>query len=188
MVGSAAFWRFLEQHFGISVDHHQEVVEVVGDATGEAADGIHFLGLAKLLFELTTVGDVFGDDFKDFFGLIGENGGAAAESHDNDAAVFAFPLHFNAIETSSAAAILGKAFQFQRGNEDVLLNIEAKKILDRGIAKHGDKGGIHVYEAAADGAAANAEGGAENQRARAGLGTAQGLFITLVFDGGGELL
>src|ERR1700691_2554787 len=126
MVGGAAFWRFLEQHFGISVDHHQEVVEVVGDATGEAADGIHFLCLAKLLFELTAVGDVFGDQFEDFFGLIGKDGGTAAESYDDDAVVFALPLHFNAIETSGAAAILGEAVQFQWGDEDVLLYIEAK--------------------------------------------------------------
>ena len=69
----------------------------MGDAAGEAPDSIHFLRLAKLLFELAPVGDIFGDQLQYFFGFIGDGGGATTEPHDDHAAVFAFPLHFHAV-------------------------------------------------------------------------------------------
>ena len=72
LVHGAALFQLLQQDLGVSVDDHQQVVEVVGDAAGQAADGIHFLRLAKLLFELTAVGDVFGDQFQYFFGFIAD--------------------------------------------------------------------------------------------------------------------
>ena len=40
----------VEQKLGVALDDHQEIVEVVSDATGEAADGFHFLRLAELIF------------------------------------------------------------------------------------------------------------------------------------------
>ena len=97
LVHGAAFFQLLEQDLGVSVDHHQQIVEVVGDATGEAADGIHFLRLAQLLFELTPVRDIFGDQLQDLSGFIGDGGGAAAEPHDDYAGILAPPLHFDAI-------------------------------------------------------------------------------------------
>ena len=33
---------------GVAEDHAEEVVEVVGDAAGELADGLHLLGLEQL--------------------------------------------------------------------------------------------------------------------------------------------
>src|ERR1700756_3333402 len=37
---------------GVALDDSEKVVEIVRDATGEAAEGIHFLGLTKIVFEL----------------------------------------------------------------------------------------------------------------------------------------
>ena len=103
----------------------------MGDAAGETADSIHFLRLAKLLFELTPVGDIFGDQLQYFFGFIGAHGGAATEPHDDDAAVFAFPLHFDAIQTSGAAIVLGQPVQFLGMDEDIAPCVQLEKIFDR---------------------------------------------------------
>ena len=42
----------LDQELAVAEDHGQQVVEVVGDAAGEAADRLHLLRLAELLLEL----------------------------------------------------------------------------------------------------------------------------------------
>ena len=44
-----AAFRFRE--LGVAADHHQHVVEVVGDAAGELAQRFHFLGLAQGLLD-----------------------------------------------------------------------------------------------------------------------------------------
>ena len=180
MVHGAARFQLLQQHLGVSVDHHQQVVEVVGDAAGEAADGIHFLRLA--------VGDIFGDQLQHFFGFLGATGGAAAEPHNDDPAVFASPLHFHAIQTAGEAVVLGQLVQFLRIDEDFAPRIEFEKSFDRPIPQHGDECRIHVQESSAESAAANSESGAQYQRAGAGFGAAQRLFIALVLDGRGQLL
>jgi len=53
-----------EQKLGIAGDHHQQVVEVVGDATGEAADRLHFLRLAELQLQYAGFGNVFHEKFE----------------------------------------------------------------------------------------------------------------------------
>ena len=45
----------------VAVDHRQQVVEVVRDATGELADGLHLLRLDQLLLELLLGADVVGE-------------------------------------------------------------------------------------------------------------------------------
>jgi hypothetical protein len=45
----------------IADDDAEEVVEVVGDASGELADGFHFLALVELAFEAAGLGDVASD-------------------------------------------------------------------------------------------------------------------------------
>ena len=47
-----------QQQLRVSDDGRQEVVEVVGDAAGELADGLHLLGLAELLLEDLLLADV----------------------------------------------------------------------------------------------------------------------------------
>jgi len=184
----AAFFQLLQQHLGVSVNHHQQVVEVVGNAAGEASDSIHFLRLAKLLFELTPVGDVFGDQLQYFFGFIADTGGAATEPHNDDAPVFASPLHFDAVETSAAAVVLGQPVPLLGIQEDFAAGIELEKIFDRSLPKHGDERRIHVEKSSADGATANAEGGAQNQRPGAGFGAPKRFFMAFVLDRRSQLL
>ena len=43
--------RRVEGHVAVAEHRRQEVVEVVGDAAGELADGLHLLRLAELLLE-----------------------------------------------------------------------------------------------------------------------------------------
>ena len=60
----------VEQNLGVAADDDEQIVEVVSDASGEAADGFHFLGLAELVFEDAAFGDVFGDGFENVGGLV----------------------------------------------------------------------------------------------------------------------
>ena len=84
--------------------------------------------------------------------------------------------------------LLGEPVQTLGAHEDLALGVQAEKIFDRLMAEHGDESRIYIQEFTAEGAAANAEGGTQNQRASAGFGTAEGFFIALVLDGGGQLL
>ena len=67
-----------EGHVAVAEDRRQQVVEVVGDASGELADALHLLGLAELLFELPALGDVHDGALDDDLAglLVGEQGGA----------------------------------------------------------------------------------------------------------------
>jgi hypothetical protein len=47
--------KFFDQHFRISDDHSQNVVEIVSDASGEPPNGFHFLNVAKSLFNAAHV-------------------------------------------------------------------------------------------------------------------------------------
>ena len=48
----------LEKHLGVTGDRRQEVVEVVGDPSGQATHRLHLLGLEELLLELLALGHV----------------------------------------------------------------------------------------------------------------------------------
>jgi hypothetical protein len=50
-----------EQLLRVAADHGEQVVEVVGDATGEAADRLQALCLPQLFLELFALGDVATD-------------------------------------------------------------------------------------------------------------------------------
>src|SRR5579863_10401719 len=43
--------RFLQDNFGVALDHHQQVVKVVRDATRKPPNGLHLLRLPDLIFE-----------------------------------------------------------------------------------------------------------------------------------------
>ncbi len=48
----------IEHEFGVSAYDHKQVIEIVRNASGQMADGIHFLGLLELRFESSFVGNV----------------------------------------------------------------------------------------------------------------------------------
>ena len=49
------------EKFGIADDHGQQIVEVVGDAAGELADGLHLLRLDELLLGALALGQIVDD-------------------------------------------------------------------------------------------------------------------------------
>ena len=62
----------VEKHFSVALHHHQQIIEIVGDAAGEFADGLQFLRLAQLVDELFAVGDIERDaDHADDFAISG---------------------------------------------------------------------------------------------------------------------
>ena len=57
----------IQHQLGVGTDDHQQIVEVMGHASGESADRIHLLGLLQLIFQPPPVGDVpiVGDKMRD---------------------------------------------------------------------------------------------------------------------------
>ncbi|MEK6641160.1 MAG: hypothetical protein AABZ17_10885 [Nitrospirota bacterium] len=51
-------------------DHHHQVIQVVGDATGYSSDGLHFLRVLERLGRAFVLGDI-GDRFDDVGSAIG---------------------------------------------------------------------------------------------------------------------
>ena len=99
----------------------------MGDAAGEPSHRVHFLRLAKLLFQLPALGDVFGDQLQHLFRFVADGGGAAAEPDDDDVSVFSLPLHFHAVQAAGAAIILRQAVHFLRADEDLAAHVERQK-------------------------------------------------------------
>src|SRR5712692_3003463 len=63
-VKRAARWDLLSASLGPALDGANDVIEVVGDAAGQLADGFKLLHLAELLFERPPLGHVLGDAFE----------------------------------------------------------------------------------------------------------------------------
>ena len=61
----AALLQLQLHQFRIADDGHQQVVEIVGDAAGELANGIHLLCLAQLQFQALAFGQVPPHDMQD---------------------------------------------------------------------------------------------------------------------------
>src|SRR5712692_4172490 len=53
-------WKDIEQKFGVALDHHQKIVEIMGDAARQASHSLHLLRLAKLPLEQMPFADVLG--------------------------------------------------------------------------------------------------------------------------------
>ena len=59
--------KVIAQHLVVSQDDGEEIVEIVGHSAGEAADGLHFLRMEKLIFQGDAFGGTFGDASFQFF-------------------------------------------------------------------------------------------------------------------------
>ena len=59
-LGATSRFDRIERKLGVVDDNGKKVVEVVRHAAGQPADGIHFLGLKQLLFEMQPVGEIAG--------------------------------------------------------------------------------------------------------------------------------
>ena len=84
----------VRQKLRIADDDGQQIVEVVGDAAGELAHGLHLLGLDQLLFGALAVGEVMNDADEDGFAVL--LGLADRQVHRKGRAVLAPALNFPA--------------------------------------------------------------------------------------------
>jgi len=58
----ALFWKEVHGHLSLDKDGGKDVIEVMGDPSGQGADGLHLLGLAKPSFKPPLFSDVFIND------------------------------------------------------------------------------------------------------------------------------
>src|SRR5712691_224016 len=175
----------VEENLGISADDHEEVVEIVSDAAGEAADGFHFLGLAELVLEDTALGDVFGDGFENVGGFVAAGDGAPADANGDRGTVFAAPAGFEAVHASGAAEFFDQAGVLARLNENIFLGIEGEDFKSGVVAEHSDEGGVDVEKTTFKAGAVDSVDGCLHQRAVAQLGAAESLLVAFAVDGGG---
>ena len=96
----------IEQKLGVAGDHHQQVIEVVRDAAGEAADRFHFLRLTELQLQRSGLGDVFHEDFEgaSFFAVRNRTPG---NSRHDRRAILAHALGGQVIEFLPRVKIIG---------------------------------------------------------------------------------
>jgi hypothetical protein len=74
-----ALAQLADQQLAVGEDHRQHVVEVVGDAAGELADGVHLLRLAQALLEALALGEI--EDERHHLVGAGDLGGAEQDRH-----------------------------------------------------------------------------------------------------------
>jgi len=121
-----ALAKLAEKDLGVAADDHEQIVEVVSDAAGEAAERLPFSGPAELIFENAARGDVFGDGFEDVGGFVAASDGAATEANGDDDAVLALPADFKAVNAASAAELVDQLRVFAGFDEDIFLRIEGE--------------------------------------------------------------
>ena len=160
-----------QQELGVSRNHHQQVVEVVSDAAGEASHGFHLLGLAKLLLQGAAFGDVLGEEFEeDGVAFVAES--AAGEAHADNGAVVAQPVSWQTLKFLQQTQVVGQAEPLLRVGVEVG-QIAADQIGAGTVAQHGDQRRIHVEQNAGRIAPAHAVGSMRDQRAKVDLGAAE---------------
>ena len=67
----------LRQHFGVSVDHCEQIIEIMGDAARKTAYALQPLGLPELFFQVDPLRDIGGQDktsraFSEHEGMCGD--------------------------------------------------------------------------------------------------------------------
>src|SRR5208283_5593639 len=87
----------VEEKFRVAGDHHEQVVEVVGDATRKSSHGFHFLGLLELLLKSTPLGHIFGEQLEGFF-VVSKRNGPARNADYGSQSVFPLPFRDEAVE------------------------------------------------------------------------------------------
>ena len=177
-----------EQDLGVTVDDSKQIVEVVSDSAGEAADCFHFLGLAELVFEDAAFGDVLSYGFEDVGGFVAAGDGASADADGDGRAVFALPADFESVHASGTTEFVDQAVVFGGIDEDVFLRIEGQDIDCRVVAEHSDEGGVDVEKVAFEAGAVDAVDGGLYQGAIANFRAAQSLLVAFAVDRGSQLL
>ena len=133
----------LQQRQREPLDDGQDVVEVVSDAAGELADGLHLLRVAQLGLELALDGDVAADaeqrgnlaaGIAQGAGLGPEPAAHAGDADDLELELAAFTGHHPPMQVLEVIAV------FRR---DPFEQRPRLHLFERGRRQHGEAGGIH---------------------------------------------
>ncbi len=165
----------VQDDFDVAIDDGQQVIEVVGNASGELAHGLHFLGLHELFFEVLLTGDILRQDVqeRDLAGMVAD--GASADEDLDYRAIATQPGAFDAIH--GAAGEQGGAHGVKIAGKNLRHVANQQLRLGRGIvAEHFEHGEVHLQELSAEGAAADGVGRFFDQGAVAVFGEAEGPF------------
>ena len=82
LAGAASRRHLLQRQLAIPQDGRQDIIEIVGDPTGQRADGFHLLRLTQLGFEQVALGDVAGNALHfEWVPGLGGKAGADFQSH-----------------------------------------------------------------------------------------------------------
>ena len=162
-----------EKKFGIAGDHHEEIIEIVGDAAGETSDGFHLLRLLKLLFEGAPFGHVFGKKLEGF-DLVSAGNSAAGNANYGGSSILAHPLDDEPVESRGAAQIIRQL--------EPLLRVRVKsaemfsyEFVGGRISQHCEQGRIYLLQLAGGVAAANSVRGIGHERPEIHLRESQAL-------------
>src|SRR5262249_40779785 len=146
----------------VAGDHHQQIVEVMGNTASQPANGLHLLGLAQLLLERPALGYVFGEDLEcDVLLFVCDR--ASREPDVRDRTILAGPLRSKSFEILARAQLVGEnkpqlTVRIQRAQ------ISSDQVVRRFIAERTYQCRIGVYEVSTSVAAADAIGSIRDQR------------------------
>ena len=133
----------LKQQIAVARDHGQEVVEVVGDASGQATDRFHLLRLAQLSLEPPRLGDIVHER---------QHAGLAAQRHElegsEDVAAAAIPGPNGGVQVLSdpRCELPDHARPIRRIGPEAQFECRSPQDLLAGAANHAEKRRVGVQE------------------------------------------
>src|SRR2546422_92046 len=167
-------------------DGGEQVIEVVGDAAGQAAHGLHFLGLAQPLLERALVRHVLDDELEALERPVRGPHWATVQAHRDNAAVPTPPddLFDGGAELLATLEDAGA----RRGvHVHVASDVDLEQLFRRPVPKHREEGRVHHQELAVPGRSIDTVRRVLHETAVARLRTTQRLLGALALgDVGGD--
>ena len=135
-----------EQQVPVPEDRGQDIVEVMGNAPGQQADGFHLLRLQELLLELLLLGHIpdHAPEAPDLPLPVAQ--GRAGDDHPELVAFLALHLHFIVLGVVRLAHDLDELFPVMPVDVKVPPDVDREKLFLRGIPEQLHAGGIDVEE------------------------------------------
>ena len=142
----------------------------MGDASSQPSYGLHFLCLAKLVFESAAFGHVFSDGFQHVGRLIGAADSPSTDAHGDGVSILALPFDFDAIQASGAPKLLVEAGLLAGLQKHIGPRIERQQFFGRLVPQHRNQRRIDIEEFALEAGTVNPVHRALHQRPVTRLG------------------
>ncbi len=183
-----AFLHLAQHQFAVALDHGEQVVEVMGDTTGQPAYCFHFLGLPKLLFQVAAFGNIFHDHLKanDFATIVGA--GAPRGADTDDLSVLALPRNFSRGYFVGLAIFFHQIVAVGRISIDVGGEFQTQQLFFALIAQHLDQRLVHIFKTICQAGVVHPVDRALHQSAVTAFRFAQSFCVTLALYGAGHVL